>query len=73
MRIRLDTKFQLKVAILIIWTKFIQNRYFWTKTAKVNTIIGFYIFELVYNQVQNISEQSRFTPSPNSNVAFALN
>ena len=26
-----------------------------------------------YNQVQNILEQSRFTPSPNSNVVFALN
>ena len=27
----------------------------------------------IYNQVQNILEQSRFTPSPNSNVVFALN
>ena len=64
MRIRLDTKFQLKLVILIIWTKFIQNRYFWTKTVKVNTIIGFYIFGLVYNRGQNILEQSRFTLPP---------
>ena len=26
-----------------------------------------------YNQVQNILEQSHFTPSPNSNVVFAQN
>ena len=40
------TKFQLKMIILIFWTKFAQKGYFRSKTKKVNNIIGFCIFEL---------------------------
>ena len=43
----LGTKFQLKVAIFIFSTKFVQKEYFWSKTEKVNITIEFYIFELI--------------------------
>ena len=43
----LGTKFQLKLTILIFWTKFAQNGYFRSKTEKVNTTIEFCIFDLV--------------------------
>ena len=33
-RISLDTKFQLKLKILIFWTKFAQEGYIWLKTKK---------------------------------------
>ena len=60
-QINLGTKSQLKLAILTFWTKFSQkgipdwkqkkicpqNRYFRSKTVKVNITIEFYIFELV--------------------------
>ena len=49
----LDTKFQLKLAILILWTKLVQKGSFRSKTEKVNTNIEFYIFELVY--ITNLS------------------
>ena len=40
-------KFQLKLIILIFWTKFTQKVYFPSKTEKVNTAIELWIFELV--------------------------
>ena len=46
--IGLSTKFQAKLSILIFWTKFAQKRYFWSKAEKVNIIIEFCVFELVY-------------------------
>ena len=46
-RIRLATKFQLKVILLIICTKFAQKSYFRSKMKKVKSTIEFYIFELV--------------------------
>ena len=46
-RISLGTKFQLKMTILIFWTKFAQKGYFHWKTKKMNSIIEFWIFELV--------------------------
>ena len=52
----LDTKFQLKQIILIIWIKFAQKVYFQSKTEKVNTSIEFCIFELIYNLDHNILE-----------------
>ena len=44
--ISLGTTFQLKLTILIFWTKFVQRKHFWSKTKKVNSIIEFCIFEL---------------------------
>ena len=35
-QITLSTKFQLKLTILIFWTKFVQKRYSRLKTEKVN-------------------------------------
>ena len=46
-RISLGTKFQLKLTILIFWTKLAQKVYFRFKTEKVNTTFEFWIFELV--------------------------
>ena len=43
----LSTNFQLKLTILIFWTKICQKRYFRSKTEKVNIIIEFHIFKLV--------------------------
>ena len=37
----LGTKFQLKLIILIFWTKFAQKEYFRSKTEKVNITIQF--------------------------------
>ena len=39
-------KFQLKVTILIFWTKFVQKLYFWSKTEKVIITIELCILEL---------------------------
>ena len=46
LHISLGSKFQVKLTILIFWTKIVQKGYFWSKTEKVNTIIEFCIFEL---------------------------
>ena len=43
----LDTKFQLKLTILIFWTKFAKKGYFQSKAEKLNITIEFCIFELV--------------------------
>ena len=45
-RISVGTKFQLKLIILIFWTKFAQKGYFHSKRKRVNSIIEFCIFEL---------------------------
>ena len=42
-RISLDTKFPLKMTILIFWIKHIQKGYFGLKTKKVNITIEFWI------------------------------
>ena len=52
-RISLVTKFQLKLTILIFWTKSAQKGGFRLKTEKVNTTIEFCIIELV--QVPNFN------------------
>ena len=46
-RIRLDTKFSLKLTILIFWTKFTQKKAFPIENKKVNNVIEFFIFKLV--------------------------
>ena len=46
-KVFLNTKFQLKLKILIFWTKFAQKGYFWFKTENVNIPIKFYIFKIV--------------------------
>ena len=46
-RIRLGTKFRLKLIIFIFLIKFAQKGYFWSKTEKVNITIEFSIVELV--------------------------
>ena len=53
-----EWKFQLKLTILIFWTKFAQKGYFRFKTERVNTTIEFCIFEL--NQVPNFSLNRQF-------------
>ena len=45
--VSLGTNFQFKLKILIFWDKFVETRYFQSKTEKVNTAIEFCIFELV--------------------------
>ena len=52
-RISLDTKFQLKLTILISCTKFAQKGCFRFETGKVNSTIAFRIFELT--KVPNFS------------------
>ena len=47
-RITLSTKFQLKLRILIIWTKFTQKGWSRSKALKMNTTLELYIFELVF-------------------------
>ena len=46
--ISLGTKFQVKLKILFFWTKFAQKEYSWSKTEKVNIVIEFCIFKLVW-------------------------
>ena len=41
-RVSVGTKFQLKLIILIFWTKFAQKGYFHSKTKKVINIIEFF-------------------------------
>ena len=57
-RLGVGTKFQLKVRILIFWTKFAQKEYFHSKIKKNNSIIEFCIFELV--SVPNFSIKWQF-------------
>ena len=45
-QISLGTKFQIKLTIFIVWTKFAQKGYFQSKTEKVNNTVGFCIFQL---------------------------
>ena len=59
-RISLGNKFQLKVTILILWTKFAQKRYFWWKTEKVNITIEICLFELVWIPNFNVNWQFLF-------------
>ena len=47
-QIRLDTKFQLKEAILIFWTKFSQKQYFRSKTGKLKILLKFSTFKNDY-------------------------
>ena len=56
--ISLGTKFQLKLTILIFWTKFAHKKCFWSKREKVNSPIEFCIFELVL--VRNFSLKWQF-------------
>ena len=46
-QISVGTKFQLKVTILMFWTKFGQKGYFYSKTKKMNITIEFCMFELL--------------------------
>ena len=50
--------FSLNWQFWVFWTKFAQKCCFWSKTEKENTIIEFYIFELV--QVTNTSLNWQF-------------
>ena len=58
-RIKFVKKFELKLAILIFWTKFAQRKCFLYKTEKVSSAIEFCIFELAY--VQNFSLNWQFS------------
>ena len=57
-QIILGTKFQLKLTILMFWTKFAEKGCFPSKNKKLNTTIDFWIFELVL--VLNISWNGQF-------------
>ena len=46
-QISLGNKFLLKLKILISWTRFTQEGFFWSKIEKVNTTTEFCIFKLV--------------------------
>ena len=46
-RISHGTEFQLKLTVLIFWTRFAPKMFFRSKTEKLNTTIEFYVFELV--------------------------
>ena len=46
-RISLDTNFQLKLTILIFFTKFTKNGYFQSKTDKIDTPLNSALFKLV--------------------------
>ena len=56
--ISLSTKFQVKLTVLIFWTKFALKSYFWSKTEKMNITIESSIFELV--EVPNLSLSWKF-------------
>ena len=56
--ISLSTIFQLKLIILIFWTKLNPKGYFWLKIEKMNTTIKFCIFELV--EVPDFSSNWQF-------------
>ena len=58
MELVVGTKFQLKLTILIFWTKFAQKACFRSKTEKMNITIELCIFELV--QVTNFSLSWQF-------------
>ena len=58
-RISLGTNFQLKLTIAIFWTKFAKkSSYFQSKTDKIDTIIDYCIFELVF--VTNFTLNKQF-------------
>ena len=59
-RIFEDIKYQSKLTTLIFWTTFAQKRCFWSKKEKVNIIIEFCIFELVYNTSHKLLRPSQF-------------
>ena len=48
----LDTNFQLKMTVLIFWTKFAQKGYFWSKTEKLHflraSMVVTYYIKLFY-------------------------
>ena len=59
-----STTIQLKLKILIFWTKFTQKSHFWSKRAKLKITIEFCIFELIC--VPNIDLHWKFWfPGPN--------
>ena len=56
--IRLSTTFQLRLTIVIFWTKFAKNgSYFQSKTDKIDTTIEFCIFRLVFVSIFTLSKQ----------------
>ena len=58
-QINLSTNFQLKLTIASFWTKFYKlGNYFQSKTDKIDTIIEFCIFELVF--VSNFTLNRQF-------------
>ena len=59
-RISLGTKFQLKLTILIFWTKFAQKGFFRSKTEKLNTTTEFCIFELIQIPCFGLNSQFLF-------------
>ena len=47
LKISLSTKFQLKITILLFWTKFAQKQHVWSNAEKMSITIEFCIFQLV--------------------------
>ena len=67
-RISQESKFWLKLSILIFLIKFTQKGYFWSKTKKVNTTNQFCIFELV--SVPNFSLNWQISPTKKVNITI---
>ena len=38
-QVSLDSKYELKLTVLIVWIKYAQKKYTWSKTEKVNRTI----------------------------------
>ena len=46
-QVSLGSKYELKLTVLIVWIKYAQKKYTWSKTEKVNSTIEFCIVELI--------------------------
>ena len=57
--ISLGTKFQLKLTILILLTRFAQKDFFWFKTEKVNTI--HFLHNIAYSNWSSVKFQLKLT------------
>ena len=58
LRISLGTKFQLKLTIVIFWTKFTQKGYFWQETEKVNNNIEYWNQKMYFQPRMKKSEHN---------------
>ena len=50
------TTFQLKLTTLRFWTRYTENKHFWSKIKKVNSSIEFWVFKLVPQSITEYFE-----------------